>query len=122
MTQECVSLFREALSEENSLDEWYSFLMNVSPKATLKAFLYFCLHGASTALTLQHELDMPEATVYRALDKLRSLGIVIPAIKISKHRNSRGGPRSTIWALESSSTDETIDALRLHQRWFQENV
>lgn len=114
MTQECVSLFREALSEENSLNEWYSFLMNVSPKATLKTFLYFCRHGASTAWILQNELDIPESTVYRALDKLRSLGIVIPAIKISRRRNSKGGPRTTVWALESSSTDETLSALRLH--------
>jgi len=118
-----VSLFREALSGENSwvvFNDWFSFLLNVSPKATLKTFLYFCLHGASTALTLQHELNMPEATVYRTLTKLRSLGIVVSAIKISKHRNSKGGPRSTVWALESSSTDENVRALQLHTRWYKE--
>ena len=90
--------------------------MNVSSsKATLKTFLYFCTHGASTALTLQHELDIPEATVYRALDKLKSLGIVIPIIKIS-NRNSKGGPRPTVWALESSSPSENVSALRLHHQ------
>ncbi len=120
MTQECVDLFREMFSgiqRENSLDEWFSFLINVSSsKSTLKIFLYFCRHGASTAWILQNELDIPEATVYRALTKLKSLCIVVPAIKVSRRRNVRGGPRSTVWALENSSTDETVDALRLHHQ------
>jgi len=59
---------------------------------------------------------MPEATTYRALKRLRALGIVIPAIKVSKVRNSKGGPRPTIWALETTSTEKISGALRLHFR------
>ena len=79
-----------------------------------EAFLYFCLHGSATAWVLQNELNIPEASVYRALKRLRSLGIVVPAIKVSRNRNSKGGPRPTVWALEGSSTDEIARALRLH--------
>ncbi|MCK4438242.1 hypothetical protein KAV47_04125, partial [Candidatus Bathyarchaeota archaeon] len=79
-----------------------------------EAFLYFCLHGSATAWVLQNELNIPEASVYRALKRLRSLGIVVPAVKVSRRRNSKGGPRPTVWALESSSTDEVARALRLH--------
>jgi len=39
---------------------------------------------------------------------------VVPAIKVSKRRNSKGGPRPTVWALEDSSMDEVARALRLH--------
>jgi len=85
-----------------------------SSSAVAETFLYFCLNGASTAWILQNELNMPEATSYRALKRLRSLNIIVPALKVSKIKNSKGGPRPTIWALEGASTDEVAGALRLH--------
>jgi len=75
-----------------------------------EVFTYFCLHGATTAWTLQNELDMPEATAYRALKQLRNLGFVLPALKMSKIRHSRGGPRPTVWALEDASLEEVTRA------------
>jgi len=98
-----------------NIQELLSFSEKIfSSSAVAETFLYFCLHGSATAWVLQNELSIPEASVYRALKRLRSLGIVVPAIKVSRKRNSKGGPRPTVWALESSSTDEIAKALRLH--------
>lgn len=119
-----IALYRELLllNEENNLattlkniQELLSFSEKIfSSSAVAESFLYFCLHGSATAWVLQNELNIPEASVYRALKRLRSLGIVVPAIKVSRNRNSKGGPRPTVWALEGSSTDEIASALRLH--------
>ena len=79
-------------------------------EAISKVFTYFCLHGAATAWNLRNELDMPEATAYRALKQLRSLGFIVPAMKVSKIRQSRGGPRPTVWALEGASQEEVAKA------------
>ncbi len=121
-----VELYRRLLllNEENNLattlkniQELLSFSEKIfSSSAIAEAFLYFCLHGASTAWVLQNELNMPEATAYRALKRLRSLGIVVPALKVSKPKSSKGGPRPTVWALEGASTEEVAGALRLHYK------
>lgn len=78
-------------------------------KAVSEIFTYFCLHGASTAWMIQCELDMPEATTYRALKQLNSLGFIVSAMKVSKVR-SKGGPRPTVWALEGASQKEVTKA------------
>jgi hypothetical protein len=112
------------LNENNNLattlkniQELLSFSEKIfSSSAIAEAFLYFCLHGASTSWVLQNELNMPEATAYRALKRLRSLGIVVPALKVSRIRNSKGGPRPTVWALEGASTYEVATALKLHHK------
>ena len=119
-----VELYRRLLllNEKNNLattlkniQELLSFSEKIfSSSAVAEAFLYFCLHGAATALVLQTELNMAEATVYRAIKRLRTLGIINPAIKVSKIKNSKGGPRPTVWALEGASTEEISRALRLH--------
>lgn len=121
-----VGVYRKLLllNEENNLattlkniQELLSFSEKIfSSSAIAESFLYFCLHGASTAWVLQNELNMPEATAYRALKRLRALRIVVPAIKVSKVRNSKGGPRPTVWALEGASTDEVARAVRLHHK------
>jgi hypothetical protein len=59
---------------------------------------------------------MPEATVYRALKRLRAMGVVLPALKVSKVKRSKGGPRPTVWAIESASRDEVSNALKHHYR------
>ena len=79
-------------------------------KAVSEVFTYFCLHGAATGWTLRNELDMPEATAYRALKQLRSLGFIEPALKVSKISHSKGGPRPTVWALEGASQEEVARA------------
>jgi len=122
-----IELYRRLLllNEKNNLattlrniQELLSFSEKIfSSSAVAESFLYFCLHGAATAFLLQTELNMPEATVYRAIKRLRTLGIIIPAIKVSKIKNSKGGPRPTVWSLENSSTEEISRALKLHFRF-----
>ena len=112
------------LNEKNDLattlkniQELLNFSENIfSSPAVAETFLYFCLHGSATAWVLQTELNMPEATVYRTIKRLRALGLVGPAVKVSKVQSSKGGPRPTVWALESASGDEVAAALKLHYR------
>jgi predicted transcriptional regulator len=121
-----VEVFRKLLllNEKNDLattlkniQELMSFSEKIfSSSAVSEAFLYFCLHGASTAWVLQTELGMPEATVYRALKRLRAMGVVVPALKVSKVKRSKGGPRPTVWAIETASADEIAKALKHHYR------
>ncbi len=119
-----VEVFRKLLllNEKNDLattlkniQELMSFSEKIfSSSAVSEAFLYFCLHGAATAWVLQCELNMPEATVYRALKRLRAMDVVVPALKVSKVKRSKGGPRPTVWAIGTSSPDEIAKALKLH--------
>jgi predicted transcriptional regulator len=121
-----VEVFRKLLllNEKNDLATTLKNiqeLMNFSEKifsssAVSEAFLYFCLHGASTAWVLQCELNMPEATVYRALKRLRAMGVVVPALKVSKVKRSKGGPRPTVWAIDTATPDEVAKALKHHYR------
>ena len=121
-----VDVFRQLLllNEKNDLattlkniQELMSFSEKIfSSSAVSETFLYFCLHGASTAWVLQCELNMPEATVYRALKRLRAIGVLVPALKVSKVKRSKGGPRPTVWAVDTASPDEVSSALRLHYK------
>ena len=121
-----VEVFRKLLllNEKNDLattlkniQELMSFSEKIfSSSAVSEAFLYFCLHGASTAWVLQCELNMPEATVYRALKRLRAMNVVVPALKVSKVKRSKGGPRPTVWAIETATPDEVAKALKHHYR------
>lgn len=87
-----------------------------SSSAVSETFLYFCLHGAATAWVLQCELKMPEATVYRAIKRLRAMNVLVPALKVSKVKRSKGGPRPTVWAIESATPEEVARALKHHYR------
>jgi len=119
-----IEVYRQLLllNEKNNLattlkniQELLTFTEKVfSSPAVAEVFLYFCLHGAATAWVIQNELGLPEATAYRALKRLRSIGIVVPALKVSKVKSSKGGPRPTVWALDGSSNEEVAKSLRLH--------
>lgn len=121
-----VEIFRKLLllNEKNDLattlkniQELMSFSEKIfSSSAVSESFLYFCLHGAATAWVLQCELNMPEATVYRALKRLRAMGVVVPALKVSKVQRSKGGPRPTVWAIDTATPDEVSTALKHHYR------
>ena len=100
-----------------NIQELLSFTEKVfSSPAVAEVFLYLCLQGSATAWILQNELSIPEATVYRALKRLRSMGILLPALKASKVKHSKGGPRPTVWAIEGATTEEVARALRLHYK------
>lgn len=121
-----VDVFRKLLllNERNDLSttlkniqELMSFSEKIfSSGSVSEAFLYFCLNGATTAWVLQCELGMPEATVYRALKRLRAMKVIVPALKVSKVKRSKGGPRPTVWALDTASPGEISDSLRLHYK------
>ncbi len=101
--------------DNNSTIIILSKLRNIfNSEAISQVFAYFCIHGASTAWVLQCELNMPEATVYRALKRLRAIGVLVPVLKVSKVKHSKGGPRPTIWALEDALPNEVAEALKLH--------
>lgn len=100
-----------------NIQELLNFSENIfSSPAVSEAFLYFCLHGAATAWVLQAELNQPEATVYRAIKRLRALGLVVPAVKVSKVQSSKGGPRPTVWSLNEATGEEVAAALKLHYK------
>ena len=79
-------------------------------KAVSEVFTYFCLHGAATSWALRKDLNMPETNAYRALKQLRTLGFIVPAMKVSKANYNKGGPRPTVWALEGASQEEIARA------------
>ena len=85
-------------------------------KSIAEVFVYLCLHGAATAWIIQCHMDMSETTTYRVLKQLRASGFIKPAIKVSKVKGSKGGPRPIVWTLEGSSTEEAARALILHYR------
>ena len=121
-----IKLFRELLSPNDKnnggdrlsrVKRFLTFSEKIfSSSSVTEVFLYFCMKGSATAWILQSELNMPEATAYRALKKLRALKIVVPAIKISKIKKSKGGPRPVVWAISDASTEEISNALKLHFR------
>jgi len=121
-----VDVFRRLLllNERNNLpqalkniQELLSFSEKIfTSSAVAEVFLYFCLHGAATGWILQTELNMPEATVYRTIKRLRALNVIEPVIKMAKIRNSKGGPRPTIWALQGAPSDEISGAFSLHYK------
>lgn len=97
--------------------ELVAFLENIMRSAaTSEVFFYLLEHGAATAWLLQVELQMPEATAYRALKKLRVMDIVVDAITIRHQTGARGGPRPTVWALQGTSPEVVAAAIRKHQR------
>jgi len=57
---------------------------------------------------------MTEPTAYRSLKQLRSIGVIASALKIDHVKQSTGGPRPTIWAIEGSSPEDVDEALRIH--------
>lgn len=85
-------------------------------RATGRVLLYLVHRGAATSWILQCDLGIPESSVYRALKRLRSVGVVVPALKVATQRKTKGGPRPTMWVTELTTTGETAAALRRHYR------
>jgi len=86
-----------------------------SSHAVSQTCLYLVQNGAATAWLLQVQLGLPEATAYRALKRLRSLGLVVKVLRAPKHL-SKGGPRPILWALNDATRDQIASALNLHFR------
>jgi len=84
--------------------------------STGEVLLYLLDRGAATAWLLQVDLELPEATVYRTLKRLRSMDLVVDAIKVHNIKGSRGGPRPIVWALQGAHTEDVARAMRDHHR------
>ena len=94
-----------------------SFLGSIfSSKAVGEVFIYLLDRKACTAWLLQIHLNIPEATAYRTLKRLRSLGILEKVLKISKPIKTAGGPRPTLWALLGASNADLANVIREHNR------
>ncbi len=78
--------------------------------------MYLLDRGATTSWLLQVDLEIPEATAYRTLKRLRALELITPEWKIPNSKNSRGGPRPHVWALLDSTSEDVARAARDHQR------
>lgn len=86
-----------------------------------QVFVYLLEHGAATSWTLQVDLSMPEATVYRVLKYLRGQGYVLPAIRVPKQKASRGGPRPTVWMIAGGASEDVATAMHKHNRALSPN-
>ena len=94
-----------------------SFLESIfCSKSTGQVFMYLLGRGAATSWLLQVDLELPEATTYRVLKRLRSLKIINETWRIPNNKDVRGGPRPKVWALLGASTEEVARAARDHQR------
>jgi len=82
-------------------------------------FLHLCQRGASTTYVLVRELGLPEATIYRAVKRLRSLNLIESAMRVSDP-GSRGGPRPVVWALKDASHEDVARAARRHRYLYRE--
>ena len=95
--------------------------LNNDVNAQSKVFLHFLDNGASSALILTQTLFLPEATVYRVLNRLKKLKIIKPALKMEKHIKSKGGPRPEIFDLFGSEPYQVYQARNLHIQLEDEN-
>lgn len=120
-----IKQFRTLLYNESNLSDSVTYTHRIlsfcksifSSKAVSEAFIYLCRTGATTAWLLQVQLDMPEATAYRALKRLRSLKIIEPVLKLNHRKQRRGGPWPTVWGLIGNYTEEEVaKCINLHRR------
>ncbi len=94
-----------------------SFLGSIfSSKAVGEVFIYLLDRQACTAWLLQVHLSIPEATAYRTLKRLRSLGILEKVRRINKPLKSAGGRRPTVWALLGASGKDIASVIGEHSR------
>jgi len=60
---------------------------------------------------------MTRSTSYQALNRLRTLGLVEPVLKLPRRRLKRSGPIPRVWGLVGNYTDEEVaEAINLHYR------
>jgi len=95
----------------------FSFLERIfNSKTTGEVFTYLLDRKACTAWLLQIHLNMPEASAYRALKSLRTLGVLEKTIRIKNHVKSKGGPRPTVWAILGASREDIAYVIAEHNR------
>lgn len=119
----------------NSLDKvreaqrLLSFIESIfKSSSTGETFLYLLDRGATTAWLLQVNLEIPGPSAYRALKRLRVMGLVTPEWRIPNRRlrsrkpgHAKGGPRAMVWALLDASKEDVARAVRDHRRALSPN-
>jgi len=121
-----INAFRTLLLNERDIHEGefskiiriLSFCKGVfASDAAGQAFIYLCKHRATTAWLLQIRLDMPEATAYRILKRLRRLKLIEPVLKLPKSKTGRSGPIPKVWGLVDNWKNRDIaNCINLHYR------
>jgi DNA-binding transcriptional ArsR family regulator len=86
-----------ALGEAGRLREAESMLRLLRVKSLRMILRALLKLGEASAYALMRETGLPEATVYRALKRLRELGIVRETGRMEKRR--RGGPRPRLYRI-----------------------
>ncbi len=82
-------------------EELLKLLKPVSHRRIVAALLNL---GRATAMQLLKHTGLPEASLYRALDRLRSHGLIeVVGVVPNEERAARGGPRPKIYALKVES-------------------
>lgn len=104
----------------SDMQRFLSFSKNIfqSPSVA-KVFLYALQRGAFTAWDIQVHLDLPEATTYRVLKRLRKMKVIEKVTVISRRNRpnkSRGGPRPIIWAMLGADEKQVVEAYQRHLR------
>jgi len=84
------------------------FGSNITSRQTLDGAIFFLKNGAGTARDLQ-TIGIPEATAYRMIKNLRSLGFIEPYTKLT-FRGKRGGPRPVLYAINGATAKEITQA------------
>ena len=123
---EVVSGFRTLLTkyEEYSVDRltWTMQILSLCESVfrtepIAQTFLYLCQNGAITAWLLQVQLDIPEATAYRVLKRMRTLQLIEPILKLPKRKLKKSGPTPTVWGLVGNWADDDVArCINLHYR------
>ena len=72
---------------------------------------YLAEHGAGTVLTISHDLDMSEKTVYWALRRLFHFGFVEVKAEVKT-----GGRPAKVWALPDSDPAQVHKAITEHMK------
>ena len=90
-----------------------------------RVFFYLVEKKAFSAWDIQVHLNIPEATAYKHIKTLRSMGILTKALKakqrfktVSRKHGSikRSGPYPTIWQSQKAEAEDIIEALNRHYR------
>jgi len=102
-----IEYIRETLSTLSSL---------FSSQSLARAFIHFCRYRCSTAYVLQMKTGLPEASAYRALKRLRGLGLIEPVYRIPIHGLRKGGPRPIIWGLKGCYQPKDVARCIQHHR------
>jgi DNA-binding transcriptional ArsR family regulator len=93
-----------ALGEAGRLREAENMLRLLRVRSLRIILVALLRLGEASAHALMRKTGMPEATVYRALKRLRELGLVEVVGHLSSSR--RGGRRTVLYALAGSDVNE----------------